>query len=232
MLERSTGGADGTLNPSFWVGDAVKSVLSARELLEAIERELAGKPRLAARGRTSARALERFEPGDPGALQTVVRLLCEHRRYLHAAVYLNGGTRLVRHAAAGAVSGCVVMDLGQGVVGRVAQTGAARVVGDVKADRDYYETLPQTRSELVEPIRIGSRVLGVIDVESERRNAFRYPDRVLLGKVAQAMAKFLTGRGKYLLLEARETAADHLRPRFESHARQHHFAVAGEKSHR
>lgn len=211
----------------------MKNHLVARELLDQIEQVLGDKPRLARRGRrteNTGAATSRPFPGRASALDKATRLLYESRPYLHVAVYLNGGTRLVRHAASGAVSHCYTMEFGQGVVGKVAQSGRLRVVADVSSDCDYYQVFPQTLSEIVVPIKIGSRVLGVIDVESDRHNAFAYADRVLLTQVAKRLTRYLGGAGKYLLLEARETVADHLRPRYETHVKAQHRAAAGDRS--
>ncbi len=62
----------------------------------------------------------------------------------------------------------------------------------------------EVKSEIVVPICIGGRTLGVIDVESDRPNNFGSADRVLLEGVATMLARFLTGRGKILVRHARE----------------------------
>ncbi len=215
---------------------------SRRELLAEIERVLAAKPRLAPRGRVSqakAGTEERPLPGHASPLDRVA-LLAKSPQYLHVSIYVNGGARLVRLAAAGATAECTAMDCGQGVVGKVAESGRERVIDDVTRDPDYFEILHETRSELVVPAKIGNHVLAVIDVESGRAGAFAYDDLVLLRRTAEAVAKFLAGEGRYLMLEARETAADHLRPRFQSHPRPTpaspgvawatHHAAAGERT--
>lgn len=64
----------------------------------------------------------------------------------------------------------------------------------------------ETRSELAAPIKIAGHVLGVIEVKSGRPDPLGAQDRVLLKGVAARLARFLTGRGKYLLRKAREAA--------------------------
>jgi putative methionine-R-sulfoxide reductase with GAF domain len=210
----------------------VKTYRATRELLGQIEQVLGAKPRLAQRGRVSrakAGAEERPQPGRAGPLDRVLALLVKSRGYLHAAAYLNSGARLIRLAGAGAASECVGMDVGRGVVGKVAETGRERLVADVAGEPDYLKIFDETRSELVVPAKIGNHVLAVIDVESARPSAFAYQDRVLLRRTAAAIARFLADEGCYLMLEARETAADHLKPRFQSHPRTLSHA-AGEKT--
>ncbi|MGH6629855.1 MAG: GAF domain-containing protein [Burkholderiales bacterium] len=59
-------------------------------------------------------------------------------------------------------------------------------------------------SAIAVPIRIGSRVLGVMDVESDRENAFGKVDRVFLEEVARRLARYLTTRGKHVLRRLRD----------------------------
>jgi GAF domain-containing protein len=63
----------------------------------------------------------------------------------------------------------------------------------------------ETKSEIVLPIKIGARILGVIDVESDRLDAFSSQERVLLEQTAELLARYLTtNQGKLLLRKARE----------------------------
>jgi len=64
-------------------------------------------------------------------------------------------------------------------------------------------TLPETRSKILVTMKLASRELGVLSVESDRVNAFGAQDRVLLEAVADALARFLAGNGKYLVRRAR-----------------------------
>jgi hypothetical protein len=47
----------------------------------------------------------------------------------------------------------------------------------------------------------------VLSVESDHENAFGAEDQVLLEAVADALARFLAGRGKYLVRRARPSAS-------------------------
>lgn len=60
------------------------------------------------------------------------------------------------------------------------------------------------KSQIAVPIKIASRVLGALEVESDRESAFSYADRVLLKQVAARLARFLTSTGKVLLRRERE----------------------------
>ncbi len=68
--------------------------------------------------------------------------------------------------------------------------------------------LSDTRSKILVTIKLAGRELGVLSVESDRDHAFGAEDRVLLENVANALGRFLTGTGKYLVRKARTAAAN------------------------
>jgi putative methionine-R-sulfoxide reductase with GAF domain len=57
---------------------------------------------------------------------------------------------------------------------------------------------PAVKSKVLVSMRIASHEIGILDVESNRENAFGPEDRVLLERVTDLLARFLTGPGKYL----------------------------------
>ena len=67
--------------------------------------------------------------------------------------------------------------------------------------------LTETRSKILISMKLASLELGVLSVESDRENAFGLEDRVLLENVADTLARFLVGRGKYLARKARTDAS-------------------------
>ena len=73
--------------------------------------------------------------------------------------------------------------------------------------------LPGTQSKILVSIKLAGRELGVLAAESDRENAFGSEDRVLLENVATVLARFLAGRGKYVVRKAREAAAESPNPR-------------------
>ncbi|MBU1751390.1 MAG: GAF domain-containing protein [Chloroflexi bacterium] len=79
--------------------------------------------------------------------------------------------------------GGVVLDLhGPGLNPEAARTGQPILVGDVRADSRFVQALglPGTRSELVVPIEVKGRVIGTLDVQSDRLHAFDETDVALL----------------------------------------------------
>ena len=65
-----------------------------------------------------------------------------------------------------------------GLCGSAVRTGSHVVVSDVTQDARYLTTLDTTRSEIVVPVKDGvtGQVIGLIDVESARVNAFSEDD--------------------------------------------------------
>lgn len=77
---------------------------------------------------------------------------------------------------------------GEGVVGAVARSGEGRLIPDVALDSDYLDIVSETRSEMCVPLRSEERVLGVLNAESPRPDAFGSEDFELLGTLADQMA--------------------------------------------
>jgi sigma-B regulation protein RsbU (phosphoserine phosphatase) len=81
--------------------------------------------------------------------------------------------------------------LGEGIVGIAAARREPILVPDVQADNRYLLTSDIVRSELSVPMTARRRLVGVIDVQSTRKDAFNQYDRALLhliaGRVASAI---------------------------------------------
>lgn len=70
----------------------------------------------------------------------------------------------------------------EGITGWVAHSGQTHLCNDVLNEPRYLpvELVPDTRSELAVPLRVGDRTMGVLDVQSDRRNAFDQEDRTVM----------------------------------------------------
>jgi signal transduction histidine kinase len=83
--------------------------------------------------------------------------------------------------------------LGQGITGRVALSGEPYLAADVTLDPSYLAGFSETRSELCVPLRVGERIIGVINVESPQVAAYGWQDQQLLmtlaGQLATAIEK-------------------------------------------
>ena len=74
----------------------------------------------------------------------------------------------------------VRIPVGKGICGAAAASGATEVVEDVAADPRYLSCFVSTRSEIVVPVSRGGRVVGEIDIDSDRPGAFDDHDRAFL----------------------------------------------------
>ena len=61
-----------------------------------------------------------------------------------------------------------------GIVGAVANSGNSRIALEVDADTAYvsHPLLPESRSEMALPLVVNKRVIGVLDIQSSKRDAF------------------------------------------------------------
>ncbi len=117
-------------------------------------------------------------------------------------------THLAVPAGAGVLSATESrrLSVDQGVTGRAFQTAQTQYVPDVSADPDYVRGNPAIHSELAVPLRRGERVLGVLDVASDRVTAFNDDDVLLAKSLAEAIALALDNARLYA--EIRRYAAD------------------------
>jgi len=83
----------------------------------------------------------------------------------------------------------IPMETSSIVVG-VCKTKTYRLVDDVSEASDYLSTegLPDTRSELALPLRIGETILGVLDIENDVQVAFVSDDVMVLQTLADQIA--------------------------------------------
>jgi signal transduction histidine kinase len=81
--------------------------------------------------------------------------------------------------------------IGRGVTGWVAKTGKPLRVPDVTADRRYVSVRKDIRSELAVPLLVEGTLIGVLNVDSTRRDAFSPGDEELLVALANQAAKVI-----------------------------------------
>jgi GAF domain-containing protein len=131
-------------------------------------------------------AIEAILAGDGDVLQAVVDVLHDRfENYSWVGIYLVEGDDLVLGPWNGPeATEHVRIPVGQGICGAAAATGETEIVDDVNADDRYLSCFPSTRSEIVVPIAHEGRVVGEIDIDSDRPAAFGDDDRAFLERVA------------------------------------------------
>ena len=114
----------------------------------------------------------------PSVLVQVAKLLHDARNYYRVGIYLVVKDRVVRQAVCGP-------DLAQ--PGKTLST-----------------------SEVAVPIQLGTQLLGYLRAEGEQTGGAGLPpeDRILLKEVALLLARYLHGKGRFLMRKAREVVRE------------------------
>lgn len=78
----------------------------------------------------------------------------------------------------------------EGLVGFVTSRGEARIALDVGEDAVFFNNpdLPETRSEITLPLKVGTEIIGALDVQSTMPKAFDASDIALLSTLADQVA--------------------------------------------
>ncbi|MBO9456137.1 GAF domain-containing protein [Paracoccus sp. R12_1] len=80
--------------------------------------------------------------------------------------------------------GCLVIPFSRGVCGAAARTGQVQLVADVDAFPGHIACASSTRSEIVLPVfGAGGRLIGVLDIDSDRVDAFTAEDAARLREI-------------------------------------------------
>jgi len=98
---------------------------------------------------------------------------------IHAAQNLSSAARKLK------------LRVGEGITGWVARHGRPARAGDVTQDKRYVSVRRDVRSELAVPLEVKGEVRGVINVDSDRVNAFSADDQELLQELALQAAKVI-----------------------------------------
>jgi L-methionine (R)-S-oxide reductase len=82
----------------------------------------------------------------------------------------------------------VKIPFGRGICGQAAERGETFVVPDVSAQTNYLSCSPRVKSEIVVPIFKDGEMLGQLDIDSHRLNAFTGEDKAFLEDVCEGVA--------------------------------------------
>ena len=126
-------------------------------------------------------------------MQQVVRLIQQSFGYYHVAIGMIEEDEVVYRVGAG-----VLWDDAQfqfkparlkvgkeGLSGWVAATGESLLIPDVRLEPRYvWMQGSQTRSEITVPVSVKGKIIGVLDIQSDQRNAFDQNDLELMRSLA------------------------------------------------
>jgi len=169
-------------------------------------------------------------------LNETVRLISDRFGFYHAGIFLvdEAGEYAVLRAAS-SEGGQRMLARGHrlavgkvGIVGYVAGTGKPRIALDVGADAVFFDNpdLPLTRSEMALPLKVGERVIGVLDVQSVEPEAFTDEDVAVLQTMADQIALAIENAR---LLEESRRALEELERLYGERAREAWWMVASSR---
>ncbi|MBI1178815.1 GAF domain-containing protein [bacterium] len=122
------------------------------------------------------------------AFQLIVREMVDALRAISGSLVLINPTNNYLEILAGeglpADTIQLRLRLGEGLTGWVARTGKAARIGDVSKDHRYVSVRPAVRSELAVPLEVNDEVRGVLNVDSDRPDAFSEADQQWLEQLA------------------------------------------------
>lgn len=131
-------------------------------------------------------------------LDNVVHQITTRFDFYHAGIFLTdqAGQKVIL-AAASSAGGQRMLERGhkleigrQGIVGFAAYQKSSRIAQDVGADEAFFNNpdLPETHSEVALPLLVQSRLIGVLDIQSQAHNAFTADDVYTLQTMADQIA--------------------------------------------
>lgn len=131
-------------------------------------------------------------------LHDSVELIRSQLGYYHAGIFLSDdrNENAILRAATGE-AGRLLLERkhririrDEGIVGFVIARGEPRTAFDVTEDSVHLinPALPNTRSEMAVPLRVGDRILGALDIQSDQIDAFSEEDVDVLQSIADQLA--------------------------------------------
>ncbi|MFN7035165.1 MAG: GAF domain-containing protein, partial [Bellilinea sp.] len=140
-------------------------------------------------------------------LINATNLIRERFDYYHASVFLVDptGKYAVLHEASGEIgqkmkaAGHRLAVGSRSLVGQAVARGETVVSNNTRLNPNYYPNplLPDTRSELVVPLKTANRIIGALDVQSDRINAFQTEDIHTLEILADQLSMALENANLY-----------------------------------
>ena len=155
-------------------------------------------------------------------------------------VYLRNNDKLVQMAAFGIknpkdreIFERIEIEVGQGIVGTVAETGKAEIVSDTRVDKRYINDQYQGLSEIAVPVIYEGKTIAVIDSESEKTNDYSEFEQSLLQVIANIASPRIASAQYQLKLKQTQLRLERsnleLRDSLEKLARNQADLIASEK---
>ncbi|MBT3322219.1 MAG: GAF domain-containing protein [Anaerolineae bacterium] len=145
-------------------------------------------------------------------LPTISQQIRQTFNFYHVGIFLLNvnKTKVILEASSNRTENQMLQDryelgLGKGsIVGHVAQDGISRIVRDVEFDPNYlaHADLLETRTEIAIPLKYGSEIIGVLDIQSEKEAAFTHKDDEVFRTLANQVAIAIENARQYEITKA------------------------------
>jgi len=139
------------------------------------------------------RKIKKIIQENSNVLSNVVNFLYQNfDHYNWVGIYLIKGSDLVLGPWRGKqATKHTKIPIGKGICGSAAASCKTEIVDDVNADNRYLSCFVSTKSEIVVPIKKGKKVLGEIDIDSDKKNAFSNKDKFFLENLADMLSEHI-----------------------------------------
>ncbi len=187
-----------------------------QELAASQEQELARRSSYLGAATAIAEEVARVGRDPQVVLDRVVHVISDQFGFYHTGIFLlnvsgewavleaassQGGQQMLERGHRLRVG---EMGVGQGIVGDVASQGRYRIAVDVGEDAAFFDNpdLPETRSEIALPLKVRDEVIGILDVQSTKENAFSADDVLVLQTLADQVAIAISNARLFSQVEA------------------------------
>ncbi len=191
------------------VAEELSEALESARLFEQTQIALAEQERLAteletvAQVSTAASTILDVEE----LLQTVVDLAKSSFSLYHAHIYLTNrdGNKLQLKAGAGNVGHLMSLEgreitlSEESIVARAARTRSGVLENNVRRTLDFlpHPLLPETRAEMALPMLVGSKLIGILDLQADQENFFTEEDLTVQTTLAAQIAIAVENANQY-----------------------------------
>lgn len=126
-------------------------------------------------------------------LLDIVDFLCNNfEHYSWVGIYIIRGSHLILGPWKGPnATEHTRIPIGKGICGSAAKTGKTEVIDDVHSDNRYLACFVSTKSEIVVLIKKDGKIVGEIDIDSDKIGAFTIKDKIFLEKIADMLSEHI-----------------------------------------
>ena len=130
---------------------------------------------------------------DPIMREAVIQIEKSDAKYNWVGIYLyNPDEKMLwLHNYMGEPTEHAKIGVGQGVCGTAVAEAKNQVVNDVSKVENYLSCSPSVQAEMVVLIRAGDDILGQIDIDSRKKDAFGDEDQDAVQRIADKIADVL-----------------------------------------